>query len=274
MNIAHSFSRLFARQQTSIFSNVTVGSLLASAVFLSSIKLIVGRVGGPPWPIAVSMLAGAIILATNIRWISILGIVLTTGYLIAFAFQAFVPYHLTQPKIQFETFLAILLLIVVLGIGLVASIAWFVEHIRQRVKPSPRWLQSLIMLACGLVLGAVLIASISQSPTTASAFTQTTYTNGVPTVHMGIDNFDQSSVTIPKGSKLLLVDDSSSYEHVLSNGTWQNGQPQPETAPGAPVVHNLDIKGQSVTIGPFTTAGTYYIYCSIHEGMVLIIIVQ
>jgi plastocyanin len=32
--------------------------------------------------------------------------------------------------------------------------------------------------------------------------------------------------------------------------------------------------GGSVEIGPFTTAGTYHIYCTVHQGMNLEIIVQ
>jgi plastocyanin len=262
-----------AIQPASGFHRFMVASLLASAVFCSMIKLIVGASGGPPLPVTVSMLAGAVVLAMNIRWSPILGVILMIGYLIAFAFQPFVSYHLTQPKIQFATFLAILLLIVVLGIGLVSSIASLVEHIRQQVGPSPAWLRMLLLAVIGFVLGAVLIASISKTPGASNDITQTTYTNGVPTVHMNIDSFEQPSVTISKGSKLLLVDDGS-YNHVLSNGTWQNGQPQPESVPGSPIVNNLDVDGNRVTIGPFTTAGTYHIYCSIHSGMMLTILVQ
>ena len=90
---------------------------------------------------------------------------------------------------------------------------------------------------------------------------------------MNFGNFLQSSVTIAKGSKLLLVDDGA-YSHVLVNGVWQNGQPLPETLPGAPGIGTLVVNGKSVEIGPFSTAGTYHIYCSIHPGMMLTIIVQ
>lgn len=263
---------LFVRQPASVFNRFVVASLLAGAVLCSAIKLIVGATGGPPLPVTISMEVGAIVLAFNRRWMAVLGIILMVGYLIAFALQPFVPYHLSQPKINFETFLCILLLIVILGVGLVASFASLVEHIRQVAGPTPGWFRSLLLVASGIVVGAVLIGAISQGGAAAET-TQTTYTNGVPTVHMNIDSFEQSSVTITKGSKLLLVDDSSSH-HVLGNGTWQDGQPQQAREPGAPLINNVSVSGNSVTVGPFTTAGTYHIYCSLHSGMELTVIVQ
>jgi plastocyanin len=81
-------------------------------------------------------------------------------------------------------------------------------------------------------------------------------------------------VLVPKGEKLLLVDDDS-VEHIIQNGSWtQNGTPQSREEPRAPVVRNRDIKGGSATIGPFTTAGVFHLYCTIHRGMNLTIVVQ
>jgi len=100
-----------------------------------------------------------------------------------------------------------------------------------------------------------------------------TYTNGVPTVHLNPGGFDLTSATIPKGSKLLLIDDTSE-QHVLANGTWQGTTPVQKREPGAPLVSRLSLSGNRVTIGPFTTAGTYHILCLIHRGMELTIIIQ
>jgi len=36
----------------------------------------------------------------------------------------------------------------------------------------------------------------------------------------------------------------------------------------------LQINGNNAQIGPFTTAGTFHIYCSIHPGMNLTITVK
>jgi plastocyanin len=93
------------------------------------------------------------------------------------------------------------------------------------------------------------------------------------TVHLGPGSFLQSSVTVPKGSKLLLVDDGS-FTHIIANGSWVNGAPQPQQEPGAPMVNNVQVSGGSIEIGPFTTAGTYHLYCTVHQGMNLTIIVQ
>ncbi len=95
-----------------------------------------------------------------------------------------------------------------------------------------------------------------------------------PTVRMCGNNFAQSSITISKGQSLTLVDDSS-MGHSITNGSWVNGSAQPKQEPGAPAVNNLQINGNtSQTIGPFTTAGTYHLYCTWHPGMNLTVIVQ
>jgi len=91
---------------------------------------------------------------------------------------------------------------------------------------------------------------------------------------MTTDNFAQNVVLVPKGSKLLIVDDTS-VEHILQNGMWTTkGTPGTLTEPGAPTVHNVEIKGGSAQIGPVTTAGIFHIYCTIHQGMNLTIVVQ
>jgi hypothetical protein len=90
---------------------------------------------------------------------------------------------------------------------------------------------------------------------------------------MTLDNFSQYVVLVSKGDKLLIVDDAS-VEHILLNGVWTNGTARTIAESGAPVVHNVDIMGGSVQIGPFNTAGIFHIYCTIHPGMNLTIVVQ
>jgi hypothetical protein len=67
---------------------------------------------------------------------------------------------------------------------------------------------------------------------------------------------------------LLLVDDVSVL-HILANGTAK-----PASEPGAPTVNNVQVNGNSIQIGPFNTAGTYHIYCTVHQGMNLTVIVM
>jgi plastocyanin len=95
-----------------------------------------------------------------------------------------------------------------------------------------------------------------------------------PTVHMCGNNFVQTSITISKGQSLALVDDASAG-HIIANGSWVNGSAQPKQEPDAPVVNNLQFNGNdSHTIGPFNTAGTFHLYCTVHPGMNLTVIVQ
>lgn len=41
----------------------------------------------------------------------------------------------------------------------------------------------------------------------------------------------------------------------------------------APEVNNDDVTGGTIEIGPFTTSGVYHVYCTIHKGMNLTILV-
>ena len=137
----------------------------------------------------------------------------------------------------------------------------------------------LLMLAA-LALGSILLvacarpgtpsASVGTGPSSAGSSSSG---GGEPTVHMGVSTFVQTSVDVPKGSKLMLIDDDA-YVHLLSNGSWVNGTAKPAKEPGAPTVNNLQINGNNVEIGPFATAGTFHIYCSIHPGMNLMVIVK
>ena len=60
----------------------------------------------------------------------------------------------------------------------------------------------------------------------------------------------------------------------IRNGMWVNNTPHPATEAGTPTVGNIQVYGNSIEIGPFNTAGTYHIYCTVHPGMNLTVIVQ
>src|SRR5258708_13404864 len=93
-------------------------------------------------------------------------------------------------------------------------------------------------------------------------------------VHMSNTNFVQSSITIKKGESITLVADTF-ISHVIANGTWENGTSKPSKEPGAPVINNVSIgANNSETIGPFTTARSFKISCTIHPGMNLTVVVQ
>jgi plastocyanin len=113
-------------------------------------------------------------------------------------------------------------------------------------------LLTLLLLSCKIVTGP---------PTTG------------PTVHMGQTNFLQSSITLHKGETLTLHDDVNSM-HIITNGSWVNGVAHPKKEPGSPSVNQtFNGAGDSSLIGPFNTAGTFHLYCTVHSGMNLTIII-
>ncbi len=93
-------------------------------------------------------------------------------------------------------------------------------------------------------------------------------------VHLDGTQFSQSSITLHKGEKLMLVDDSSN-PHIIANGMWKNGVAQTVHESNAPRVNALQISGNSTaSIGPFATSGTFHLYCTVHVNMNLTVIVR
>ena len=124
-----------------------------------------------------------------------------------------------------------------------------------------------------LSLVAVLLAACGGSGSCGGSSSGSS-SGSTPTVHMCGNNFVQSSITISKGQSLTLVDDASAA-HTIANGSWVNGSAQPRQEPCAPVVNNLQFNSNdSHMIGPFPTAGTYHLYCTVHPGMNLTVIVH
>ena len=96
--------------------------------------------------------------------------------------------------------------------------------------------------------------------------------NSGPQAHMGSAAFKLPSIAIKKGQKLTLVDDVA-VQHIIANGTWKGSAPVPSMEAGAPKV-NANITGGAQAVGPFTQAGTFNLYCTIHGGMQIKVIVS
>jgi len=130
---------------------------------------------------------------------------------------------------------------------------------------------ALVIAAMSSVLLASCIRPGTPLPTASGGNTPTG--SSTPTVHLLASSFQESSITIPKGSMLTLVDTASS-PHIIKNGSWVNGNQVPKKEAGAPTV-NVNFSGNDThQIGPFNTAGTYHIFCTIHPNMNLTIIVK
>jgi plastocyanin len=93
------------------------------------------------------------------------------------------------------------------------------------------------------------------------------------TVHMSDTNFLKSTVTVHKGGKLVLVDDTDT-PHIIQYGFWVNSNAQPRVEKDAPKVDENFSGNDTHVVGPFNTAGTYKLYCTIHAGMNLIVTVK
>jgi plastocyanin len=90
---------------------------------------------------------------------------------------------------------------------------------------------------------------------------------------MGTTTFIDSSITLKKGQSLDLVD-TVAAQHVIKNGKWVNGAQQETKESGAPDIGTVNFAGNDTkTIGPFNSAGTFAIYCTIHPNMDLTVTV-
>ena len=236
---------------------------------------LVGKAFIPPVLIeAVLVLLAAGVVATRWRWAPHLGALVALLTLRDPIFQPHDLYVFTHPGQSNYEFSLILL---VIAFGLVALVACVGSIIRthwgagSEPRP-PRFSGFLLSGFAGIVAGMIILSVVvTIVPQTSAASTSS---NGQPVVHMTTNTFAPNAVLVPKGGNLLIVDDSS-VEHILQNGAWDTGGvAHPGAESGAPTLHNVDITSGSREIGPLTTAGVYHIYCTVHQGMNLTIIVQ
>lgn len=155
-------------------------------------------------------------------------------------------------------------------------------------------LRAMALLLAALAFGSILLmacarpgsGTASATNTTGSSTTAGSTPTSAPTaaqplscptgttVKTGATTFEQPCITLSKGSTLQIVQDVKSF-HEFDYGQWNGSTASPATAPGgAPAVNNLMLQGASVNIGPFATAGTYHLYCIVHPGMNLTVVVQ
>jgi len=143
-------------------------------------------------------------------------------------------------------------------------------------------LRLLAVILAIFVLGSILLAACArpgtQTANSGGGSTPTASSGGGGgcangTVHTLATSFQESCVSVAKGQSLKIVPAAQSL-HIFGNGSWVNGSPQPAKEPGAPSVNNLQETTNPVTIGPFNTAGTFHIYCSVHTDMNLTVNVK
>ena len=123
-----------------------------------------------------------------------------------------------------------------------------------------------------ILAGVIGIALLSVLLAACNIVDASTLSSG-PQAQMGGSNFLKPTITLKKGQTLTLVD-TSSAAHVITNGTWQNGIQKHIQEAGAPSLNINFVGSDTHTTPAFTTAGTYLIYCTVHPGMNLTVVVQ
>ncbi len=250
-----------------------LGNALLYLVQLSYLFLTAGVVVPPILIIAVLTLLVAGAVATGWRWTPLLGAFVVLGTSTLTLSVPEVIYALTHPG-NVVTFSTSVTLLACALVALVAGVGATIQNYRDAAyeRRAPGFLGRALSGLAGIVAGMFIVSLIvAANPPTSTA---STTTNGEPTVHMSANTFLQNVVLVPKGSRLRLVDDVNNEEHVLRNGFWKaDGSPESSAEPGAPVV-NVTVTGDSIDIGPFATAGVYHLYCTIHRGMNLTIVVE
>jgi plastocyanin len=250
---------------------ITVGSLVGIAIGFWVLQITIGVTVLPIVILAVVSIIMAALVSTGVRWMPAMAALYGVGMWIGGpTSQPYSLYHLTHPQ-EGGPFIASVLVYVLAIVTIVAGIVATMENYRGGERRAPRWTNSFLGVMAGFILGAAVVSLLVLTGNTSSA--QSNQSTEPGTAHMGIASFTQQTVTLTKGSTLKLVDDGN-FTHIIANGSWDGSNSKPAREPGAPSVQNVQVNGGSISIGPFNTAGTFSIYCTIHPGMMLKVIVQ
>jgi hypothetical protein len=270
-------ARRLAPNTLSPLSKLTLAALLGNALLglVAFLQLLFmdGVVVIPLVIIVVvtSLAAGAV--AARWRWAPLLGAgVALTFSVLPLAMQQ-TTYQLTHPA-PFVPFSLMVLGLACALVAIVAGVGATLHNYQggRQALGLPRWASLSLSGLSGIVVGMFLVSLIVTTVPQKGA--ATSISTGEPAVHMTADNFAQNVVLAPLGSHLLIIADSS-VEHILAYGRWDtSGAPHPLVEPGAPPLSQMVMTGGSMEIGPFMSAGVYHLYCTIHRGMNLTIVVQ
>ncbi len=262
----------------SALGRVTAGALLISGLTYFVYIAIIYAAAGLIVPLVIIgtvVFVAAIVVATGWRWAPALGALVALATSIGGLTQPYFPNDLAHPSGAGQ-FIPVFIIETCALLAIVAGIAATIQNYRRPAgaRPAPRGLSTVLTVITGVVLGAMLVSFIAAVNPQGAAASNSTQSGGEPVVHMNITDFVQNVVLVPKGSKLKLTDDGQ-FPHIIQNGTWDaSNTPKNASEPGAPSVNALTINSGSAEIGPFNTAGVYHLYCTVHRGMNLTVVVQ
>jgi plastocyanin len=253
------------------YKSIIIVSLLLVAFSAGISQVLSGHIIPPEMGYTIGALVAAGLAAIPWRWSIIFPILLSILGLVGGLPGGFPQYALSHAADVRLAFLGIAsqfgLLILVIGLGVVM----LVQTARGQATQAPRWTTPATAAIVGVTIGALFVGAIAQ-PSSGGAGAANAA--GTETVHLVGATFAPDIIALHKGDTLTVVDDSPT-PHILANGTWSaSGQAQPGAEAGAPTINNVQLNNNTVVLGPFTTPGTYHIYCSVHPGMNLTVIVQ
>jgi plastocyanin len=259
-----------ARKRSSLDVIMLVG--LAIVVVANVVAMLIEGSVIPPVLITTLVYAiCGIVVATGWRWAMILPLVFCTLGVIADFASGFPEYTLTHPSADYVPFTLFIISYPLLVMVIVAAALKLAQTIRHEAPHAPAWTKPALGAMLGLMLGAMLIGVSAQPPTGSGAGVAKA---GTKTVFLAPDRFAPDIIALHKGDTLTIVDEAP-IPHTITNGAWSgDNKPVPGVEPGAPIIKNVDLNNNTATVGPFTTAGTYHVYCTLHPGMSLTIIVQ
>jgi hypothetical protein len=248
---------------------VVIGALLVVAGASVVGQILAGSVIPPEMGFLFGALIGASGMAIPWRWSMTVPLFVSVLLLIGALTTGFPQYALSHPteRAAFAT-LAIQCGMLALTAGVCTAL--LVQALRGAADQTPRWTTPAVAGAVGFTLGALLIGLIAQPEGAAGAASSAV---GTKTVHLAAVSFAPDIIALHKRDTLTFVDDAP-IPRTIAKGAWSaDNKPVPGVEPGAPAISNVELNSNTVKVGPFTTAGIYHLYSTIHPGMALTIIV-
>jgi plastocyanin len=245
---------------------------LVSVLTFVAILLSTGNLAPPFIPTSIALVGLAIaiaVLLTGWRWSFIVMLVVTALDVSGLA-NPYIPYTLAHPWTNLAAFVTFATIFVSSAFILVAVVTKLIRKRQGRPNVVSGPMIGFTGAMAGVLVGALLLGFTVQSSSGAGAVTNTPKNEHVTVQGAG---FVPDIVALHTGDTLTITD-ADGIHHILTNGTWSSGKPVPGVEPGAVTLNNLNIDTGSVKVGPFTTPGTYHIYCTVHPGMSLTVVVQ
>ena len=219
---------------------------------------------------SIAYLICAGIVATRWRWSALVPLIIVSLGFLSGLTSGFPQYALTHPS-DYIPFATLTVAYTFTFMVLSACVVKIVHLLRRETPQAPRWMTPALTSLAGLAIGALLVGATAQPSATGGSGAGAA---GSKTVHLTASRFAPDIVALHKGETLLVVDDGA-IPHTLANGSWSaDNRPAPGVESGAPAVNNIELNNTSASIGPFATPGTYHIYCTVHPGMALTVIVE